>query len=85
MNSNIEGRIEPQLTALVQAKWEELIKDTGIDMQGATIEQLILMRDMFQIAYQYGISDHHQQIKEIFHNDIDKFEEMFEYVEDEDE
>ena len=82
MNLNIEGRIEPQLTALVQAKWEEFIKGTGIDLQAATIEQLILMRDMFQIAYQDGQNDMYQQIKEIYFNDVDDIVEMFEKDDD---
>lgn len=77
MITNLEAKIEQELTELVQAKWETLVKETGTDKLAVPEEYLALVRIFYQLGYQEGQADMFTQVKEIYENDTDHFIEMF--------
>ncbi|WP_144509902.1 hypothetical protein [Bacillus sp. FJAT-22090] len=78
MELKIARKIEEHLTLLTQEKWNELMIELGASKLLITKEQLMFSRHMYQIAYQEGCKDTHEQMKDIYFNDPDEFQEMFE-------
>lgn len=79
---NVEDKINNDLTDIVQAKWEKVMNETGASKLSMPIEYFAVMRIYFQLAYQEGQADMLESMKEVYENDPDLFEEMFD---DEDE
>lgn len=75
---NMDSKIDKDLTALVQDKWERFVKESDIDNLRLPIEAFKVMRVVFQLAYQEGQADTFTQLKQVFEEDIDLFEEIFE-------
>ena len=76
-NSNLEEKINHHVTEVVQGKWEKDMEDTGISKLAIPEEYVAIMRVCYQLGYQGGQTDTFNEIKDIFNNDIDAFQEMF--------
>jgi hypothetical protein len=75
---NVEDKINNDLTDIVQAKWEKVMNETGGSKLSMPIEMFSILRVYFQLAYQEGYADMLGQMKEVYENDPDLFEHMFE-------
>lgn len=74
---NLEDKIDSNLTEIVQAKWEKLMTETGAAKLAIPIEYFAVMRIYFQLAYQEGQADMLEAMKEVYENNPDLFEHMF--------
>lgn len=73
-----EGKIEKEINELAQARWKEIVEDTGAANLTMPIEYFAIMRQYFQLAYQQGYNDLLTQMQEIYDNDADLFITIFE-------
>lgn len=73
----LEDKINHSLNDIVQAKWETTMNESGISKIAVSEEIFALLRVTFQLGYQEGQTDTMDQMKDIYENDIDLFEEMF--------
>lgn len=74
----VSGKLDEDLNAIVQAKWEQTIKETDAANLPIPIEMFSIIRVFFQLAYQEGQADTIAQLKQIYENDVDLFQEIFE-------
>jgi hypothetical protein len=75
---NLDGKIDNDLTEIVQAKWEKVMNETGAHQLAIPIEMFSLLRVYFQLAYQEGQTDMLDTMRDVYHNNPDHFEYMFE-------
>lgn len=75
---NLDGKIDNDLTEIVQAKWEKVMNETGAHKLSIPIEMFSLLRVYFQLAYQEGQTDMLDTMRDVYHNNPDHFEYMFE-------
>lgn len=73
----LEDKINHGLNEIVQAKWEQVMNETGVSKLDMPKEYFAVIRVLFQLGYQEGQTDTMDQMKDIYENDIDLFEEMF--------
>jgi len=71
------SKVNKDLEAIVQAKWEKVMTETESSKLALPVELFKIMRVYFQLAYQEGYADVFQEMKEVYHNDPDLFEAMF--------
>ena len=75
---NLDGKIDNDLTEIVQVKWEKVMNETEAHKLAIPIEMFSLLRVYFQLAYQEGQTDMLDTMRDVYHNNPDHFEYMFE-------
>jgi hypothetical protein len=75
---NLDGKIDNDLTEIVQAKWEKVMNETGAHKLALNLEVFAVLRVYFQLAYQEGQTDMLDTMRDVYHNNPDHFEYMFE-------
>lgn len=78
LKNYIENKINETMNKLIQQRWEEMVKATDLDNLRLNKEMFSLMRVVFQLGYQQGQTDDFIQMQEIYDNDPDLFQAMFE-------
>lgn len=83
---NLGDKIDNNLTEIVQAKWEKIMNETNGNKLALPIEVFSVLRIYFQLAYQEGQTDMLEAMKEVYENNPDLFEHMFddEFVSEDD-
>lgn len=77
----LEDKIESDYAALAEGRFHELLKDvdlTHLEIPAPFLAIMKMAKQMYQIGYQDGNKDFFAQMKEIYDNDPDLFQQMFE-------
>lgn len=78
LGMELDTKLEKDLAELAQARWKEIVEETGIVNLGLEMDMYSIIRQYFQLAYNQGYSDLLVQMQDIYDNDTDLFVTMFE-------
>lgn len=78
MDSKFDSKVVNELNRMAQARWKEIMDETESARLSLTEEQFKIMRVYWQLSYESAVADTMTQMKEIYHNDVDLFQTIFE-------
>lgn len=78
MDDRVDEKINQELNKVAQERWKQIVEGTDLANLPLTMDQFSILRVYFQLGYNQGQADLHGQYQEVFHEDVDLFEKLFE-------
>jgi len=75
--TKITTKIEQIMDKMVEEKWESIAKETLLEETGFPKELLSILKLYFKLGYAEGQADLFVDLQELFWNDPDSFETLF--------